>query len=856
MRLATLFLFLYSLVLTFAPVVRLRGWTGEIRWVHWIGFLAWLVLFSFVHRQTIRWLPDRDPYLLPISALLSGWGLLTIFRLSNSFGLRQMAWLAVSLAALAYAIRRLDLLALLRRYKYLWLISGLLITGLTFILGVYPGGQGPHLWLGCCGVYLMPSEPLKLLLIAYLAAYLAGWLPFNPGLLQLTLPTLSMMGLSLLLLVGQRDLGTASLFIFLYAAVLFLVTNRKRILLISALGLVMGGVLGYVLFDVVRLRIDAWLNPWLDPSGRSYQIVQSLIAVASGGLLGRGPGIGNPGLVPVAHSDFIFSAISEETGLLGATALILVFSLLVLRGFLVALRAAEPYQRYLAAGLTIYLGAQGLLIIGGTLRLFPLTGVTLPFVSYGGSSLLTAFLSLMLLLYISNLADQDPAFLARPRPYYLLAGLLMAGFLSVTLIAGWWTVVNGNTLQARLDNPRRGVDDLYVARGQLVDRYGEVLNGSSGKPGSFTRFTSYPPLSPILGYTHTAYGQAALEQGLDPYLRGLQGNPPSLIWWNQLLYGQPPPGLDVRLSLSLPLQKLADDMLGSLSGAVVMLNARSGEILVMASHPYYDANNLEADWPQLIKDPRTPLLNRATQGQYLPGTILAPFYLAQAYQHDYLPPLPARLDYSLNQIRLDCASPTPDAAAWPDLVSLGCPGASLDLASSLNLKDLNELFVKLGFFTAPSLPLPVAAIGSSAVATDRDKFVLGEGSLNISPLQAALAAAAISTNGQIPPARLATAVQMPHQGWIILPTTAGPSQALPSAQAIQTARALSIQGTTLWQSLGQAVGGENRRYTWYIGGTLPEWQGSPLAVAILLEEANPSLSESIGRALLNAAQNP
>ena len=171
--------------------------------------------------------------------------------------------------------------------------------------------------MGCCGIYFQPSELLKLLLIVYLAAYLADRpVESSPPsrLLPLLIPTLILTGLALLLLIFQRDLGTAAIFLVLYAVIVYSGTGDYRVLIFSILVLILAAIVGYALFDVVDLRVDAWINPWLDPSGRSYQIVQSLLAVANGGLIGRGPGMGNPGLVPIAQSDFIFSAISEESG--------------------------------------------------------------------------------------------------------------------------------------------------------------------------------------------------------------------------------------------------------------------------------------------------------------------------------------------------------------------------------------------------------------------------------------------------------------------------------------------------------------------------------------------------------------
>ena len=601
LRLAGIFLFLYSISLTLSPAARARTWAVDYRLNHWLGFAAWVVIFTLLHLLFSRYLPDADPFILPIAALLTGWGILTIYRLDPTFGLRQTAWLFVCGLILMLGLRISTELRFLRRYKYLWLTGGLLITALTLVFGTNPTGSGLRLWLGCCGIYFQPSEPLKLLLIIYLAAYLADSLPLSLRPLPLLAPTAVAMGVALLLLVFQRDLGTASIFIFLYTIILFVASGRKRILLVSLAGLVIAGVAGYFLFDVIRLRIDAWLNPWLDPSGRSFQIVQSLMAVANGGTSGRGPGLGSPGLVPVAISDFIFTAIAEETGLVGTLGLLALIGFLTARGIRTSMRAPDNFRRILAAGLTAYIGAQSILIIGGNIRLLPLTGVTLPFVSYGGSSLLTSFIALLFLLLISSQPEDEPAPLPKPQPYLILAGLIGLGLFALAAANAWWAVWRGPDILERTDNARRSIADRYVKRGSLLDRHETPINLTEGTSGNYLRTYLYPDLAPVTGYTNPTYGQSGLEASLDLYLRGLQGNPASSIWWDHLVYGQPPPGLNVRLSLDLEFQRRADELLGEHMGAIVLINASSGEILAMASHPTFDPNQLDTQAPPFSK---------------------------------------------------------------------------------------------------------------------------------------------------------------------------------------------------------------------------------------------------------------
>ena len=244
-RLAVFFHLIGCILLTLAPAVRFHSWAVQLRWHQWIGFIVWFIGFLFLHRVLLKHLPDRDPYLLPIISFLSAWGLLTIYRLDFNFGLRQTAWLAIGLLLGYLAIRSKGLLNFIRRYRYVWLSGGLLLTLLTFVVGVYPNGTGPALWLRFFGVYLQPSEILKILLVVFLASYLADNLRVRFNLLQLLLPTLILVGAAFLILVAQHDLGTASLFIAVYAVIIYLASGKRRLLLISMIVVLIALIAGY-----------------------------------------------------------------------------------------------------------------------------------------------------------------------------------------------------------------------------------------------------------------------------------------------------------------------------------------------------------------------------------------------------------------------------------------------------------------------------------------------------------------------------------------------------------------------------------------------------------------------------------
>jgi cell division protein FtsW (lipid II flippase) len=786
------FLCLWSAAFSLSPLVRARSLSASLRWDHWLVVAIWGLLIWVIHWQLSRWLPNRDPLLLPVAALLTGWGTLTVWRLFPGLGLRQTVWLVVAAFALWLIMRLPKDLSYLRRYKYLWLTAGLLLTGLTLLFGTNPLGAGPRMWLGCCGLYLQPSEPLKLLLVIYLAAYLAGYAGVTANtrfarvkpaagatLLPLLAPTLLMTGLALALLVAQRDLGTATIFLYLYAVVAYFATGKRRILVSTAVALLLAGILGYILFDLVRLRVEAWQNPWADPSGRSYQIVQSLIAVANGGIIGRGPGLGNPNLVPVPHSDFIFTAISEESGLIGAITLLALVGILALRGLRAAILAPDPFRRYLAAGLSAHLAGQALLIAAGNLRLLPLTGVTFPFVSYGGSSLLTSYLALLFLLKVSDQPEENqPAPLANLNAYLAISGGLLTALAITAMSAGWWAVARSPDLLARTDNARRAIADRFVRRGAILDRNGTALAESTGTPGSLARSVSYPPLSTIIGYSHPVYGQSGLEAGVDEYLRGQQGIPLSTIIWNQLLYGQPPPGLDVRTTLDLSLQAVADQAMNGLTGALVLLEANSGQIIAMSSHPGFDANHLDQEWERLISDETAPLLNRAVLGIY------------------------------------------PSAQLLEQLLPEGFAIEALDL------------------------PGEVASMGQTAPTELPDQ---------ITPIQLASLAAVFSNAGTLHTPWIASAVNTPLVGWVLLPADGQPIQMLEPAWVAAKNESLLNPDGWGWELTVLSDQSPSEQVAIYLGGTLETWQGTPFALALVLENSNPAEVSRVANLVWKAA---
>lgn len=391
---------------------------GRLVWAHLWGPLLWLVGIIAAHLLLRRFLPQRDPFILPLIVFLTGWGVVLTDRLAANFLPRQVIWVVLGMAVMVASAILPGNLRWLQRYRYTWLTIGLLLLAATLIFGVNPSGATTaNYWLRVPllpAVYFQPSELLKLLLVIFLASYFGereallrlkgpngrfGPLPYLA-------PLLLMWGFCMVLLVWQRDLGAATLFFLVFLTLLYLATGERWYLLGGLLLLAVASLFAYFTFDVVALRVDAWLNPWPDADNRAFQIVQSLYALAAGGVFGQGIGQGFPTYIPVVHSDFAFAAIVEEWGLLGGLTIVSCFALLAHRGLRAAIMSKRPFYTYLVAGITILLCTQALLIMGGVTRLLPLTGVTLPFVSYGGSSMLVSHIMAGLLLRLST--SQQP----------------------------------------------------------------------------------------------------------------------------------------------------------------------------------------------------------------------------------------------------------------------------------------------------------------------------------------------------------------------------------------------------------------------------------------------------------------
>jgi cell division protein FtsW (lipid II flippase) len=382
-----------------------------------------IALFVAAHLVVRFALPHADPYLLPLSGLLAAVGLTMIYRIDPDLAFRQGLWVVIGLAAFAGLVLFLKDHRVLDQVKYVLGLTAIALLVLPALPGLGRTINGASLWVDIGPIVFQPGEFAKILIVVFLAGYLRDnreMLSMGSGRYGFPSPKyfgplLVVWGGAMLVLFQTNDLGSGLLYFSIFLAMLWVATARWPYVAVGT-ALFAGGA--YALYHVVphvQDRVSIWLDPWQDPFDKGYQLVQSIYAISGGGLFGQGLGRGilltpeqNP-YIPFLETDFIFAGIAQELGLAGAAGIVLLYVVFLYRGFRIALMAADGFSKLLALGLTSALAIQSFLIIGGVTRLIPLTGITLPFVSYGGSSIVANFVLVGLLLIISNHVNKDAA---------------------------------------------------------------------------------------------------------------------------------------------------------------------------------------------------------------------------------------------------------------------------------------------------------------------------------------------------------------------------------------------------------------------------------------------------------------
>jgi cell division protein FtsW (lipid II flippase) len=339
---------------------------------------------------------------------------IVVARVAPGLLSRQLLWIILGWVTLLAVLVLPDVLGLLRRYHYTWLACGLLLAVATLLFGEDLNGSGIRLWIRLGPFTIQPSELLRVLLVAFLAAYLDERLdlltavstrlgPLRLPPLPYLSPLLAMAGISMLILVFQRDLGPALLYFGSFIAMIYLATGQRSYLLFGEILFMVAGIVGYAASAHIYERFSIWMDPWRDAEGLGYQSIQALGGLASGGVLGTGPGYGHPTLIPAAQTDYPVVVLAEEWGFIGLTAVILLYAVITLRMLgLAARQTRDRFAQLLGAGLGVSFGLQVFIVMGGALRLIPVAGITSPFLSYGGSSMVVGWAAIALITVMSS----------------------------------------------------------------------------------------------------------------------------------------------------------------------------------------------------------------------------------------------------------------------------------------------------------------------------------------------------------------------------------------------------------------------------------------------------------------------
>lgn len=361
-----------------------------------------LILLIYVSNFLLPKISTGDNYIFLITTMLLSIGVIMIYRINPALGIKQVIWIGIGILLFFITYFIVKNINEWRNWTNLYFGLSIVLFVATLLFGTTK--KGSTNWLEIGRFSFQPTEIIKLLLIFLIASYYVNYDEYKEkkfGPYYLTGAVYLFIGFLFL----QKDLGTVLIFYSIFIALQFIYEENRKLIFYNVLLFVVAGVAGFFLFDHVRIRFQIWLNPWEYIDNKGYQITQSLFAIATGGFFGTGIGLGHPDFIPEVYTDFIFSAICEEMGIFAGIGVIMLFLILVYRGFKIAISQRDKFFRIVALGISILFGIQSFIIFGGVLKLIPLTGITIPFVSYGGSSMLSSFIALGILQVASEELD-------------------------------------------------------------------------------------------------------------------------------------------------------------------------------------------------------------------------------------------------------------------------------------------------------------------------------------------------------------------------------------------------------------------------------------------------------------------
>ncbi len=728
-----------------------------------------------------RW----DPFILAPAWVLCALGLGVIARVQPGLVTTQLLWIAAGWAAFVMLVGFPPLLPWLLRFRTWFLAAGLALILLTLAIGEDVTGEGARLWLRFGPVGVQPAEIVRVLLVAFIAGHLALRTPASSApatevsaeprasmaSIMDWLPLLGMFGITVLAVLAQRDFGPALIFGASLVGLLYVATGRKRYVALALLAAVVGFALIYLTSARIEERVDVWLDPWADPRGSGYQSLQALGGFVFGGVFGAGPGYGYPGLIPAAHTDYPLAVIGEEWGLAGAFVVIALYALLTVHTLARARVAPVSFNQLLMAGLAISLAAQVLLVFGGILRVLPLTGLTSPFLSYGGSSMVMGWVMLALIVVAASPAPppedaRTPEPAARRLPATAVPRIrhvgvsVLGGFTVLALVLGYWQVARPDlTTDPAVAGERHRVEENRIQRGHILDRHGrDMVVTEIGPDGEPRRVYLDAGGVHMLGYVSALGGASGVEAVAADQLLG-RDNPTLKDIWDDLLH-RSRSGDPVQLTIDLDIQAAAEQALEGATGAIVALDPRTGQILAMASTPTFNPNFTTEEWDQLRTAEGSPLLNRATQGLYTPGSTFKTVTLAAALEAGLVTPeTPAECpaEVFIDGVRITSRNEPPGRTTQTvaDAFAYSCNTFFAELGIEVGEDRMREMARNLGLSEALPFTLPTSqgrlssTSGFLGTQAGLAASAFGQGELQISPLHLALVAGIAMNDGVV-----------------------------------------------------------------------------------------------------------
>lgn len=818
-----------------------------------LAVFAYLVLMRAIY-------PKSDRLILSHMAMLLSISFVILTRLSLTRSVRQFIIVAVSLMIGLVIPALVKNFKLIKSCELIFAAVGIAVLGAVLVSGSLINGS--KLSFSIFGLSFQPSEFVKIIYVVFIACMLARAKHFYHILLSAALAAIHV-----LILAASKDLGSALIYFMAYVILLFVATRKLRYLVMGLIGASAASVASYFMFSHVRVRVEAWLDPWNDINATGYQIAQSLFGIGTGGWFGMGIDSGNPSLIPYVEQDFIFSAICEEYGVIFGICLIAICVNLFLEIVRAAHSCMEPFVKYASYGLGIIYISQLFLTIGGNCKFIPLTGVTLPLISYGGSSVLASVIMFSVVqgFYVNNDVlveydgddeeDDEDAFVPYIPKRYMnsAAGVFAALFACICVYLVHFVCYDSAEVISNSYNAKRQeILASNTIRGDIISLDNETLATmlSDGE--------RYYPYGEVFAHAvgYASNGRMGVEQNANIWL--VSSNVSLTGKLQDDLADEKHMGNTVVTTLDAKLQKLAYDALGMYDGAVIITEPSTGKILAMVSKPDFDPNTIGDIWDELISDEDSSVLvNRATQGLYPPGST---FKILTALEYirenpgsygNYSFDCTGRFTSGENVI--SCFHGTKHGTVDFTLsFAKSCNSSFANIALTLDRNGFKNTLEQLYFNT--ELPVDFTANKSSVSdnITDSDsdmiQTAIGQGETQVTPLHMAMVTAMIANGGEMMQPYLIDYIEAADGGQVksYSPNSLGKLITEEEADALKSLMSAVIEegtGTRLQSDLYSAAGktgsaeynSSSDSHAWFTGFTYDT--DKPLQITVIMEGA-------------------